>query len=467
MKKVWLAILLAFVMLFAAAACDGGSQSETPPDDKPPVVDPDPGTDPGGEETSLLLSADYIVLGVGGTKQLTLQKDGQDVAAASVTWSVSGSAVTVEEGLVTGVAVGECTVTAAYEGEQAAATVVVAPIRNLTVSESRVVLTTGDTAKLEAAVSELKDGAAVPAQAEVTYTSGDPAVVTVDENGNLAGVGSGITYVLVESGELSCAVAVNVCEAIATASEFREKIIADSDGTFLITQDLDFTGIQYFAIPAFSGTLFGGGHKLLNLLLVNHTVSPGLNYGGALFEEMAGTVCDLYIDATYEQVERETDGELQQGIQAYGGTVANFLRGTVENVYISVDFQIYPWWGTNWNEAGGVCGRLRGNAVIRNCIVEYSCATESSTLGTGRADIHSLYGLTDEETGSPRIDNVYILNSGSYKKDYRNTGSGFFGPVQPAFNGVYEFEDTAALLAAVQGTDMETVYGYAHTQPQP
>lgn len=100
----------------------------------------------GEEEVSLVLSADYIVLGVGGTKQLTLQKDGQDVAAASVTWSASGAAATVAAGLVTGVAEGECTVTAAYEGEQATATVVRCAIRNMTVAESQIVLTTGGTA---------------------------------------------------------------------------------------------------------------------------------------------------------------------------------------------------------------------------------------------------------------------------------------------------------------------------------
>lgn len=72
--------------------------------------------------------------------------------------------------------------------------------------------------------------------------------------------------------------------------------------------------------------------------------------------------------------------------------------------------------------------------------------------------------MTDGNTQSPRIDNVYILNSGSYKKDYRNTGSGYFGSVEPSFNGVYEFDEAAALQAAVAGTDMETVYGYA--QPQ-
>lgn len=201
----------------------------------------------------------------------------------------------------------------------------------------------------------------MPSQAEITYTSGDPSVVTVDENGNLAGVGSGITYVLVKSGVLTCSVPVNVCEAIASAAEFREKLIADPEGTFLITQDLDFSAEPFRAVPSFSGTLFGGGHKLRNMALANHMTADGsTSYGGALFENLSGTVRDLYIDASYEVmtiVVKEGDAAAQQlGIQQYGGTVANLLYGTVENVYIDVDYSVYPWWGTNWNEAGAVCG---------------------------------------------------------------------------------------------------------------
>ena len=99
------------------------------------------------------LSADYIVLGVGLTKQLTLTYDGEEIAASEAVWTASGSAATAEGGLVTGVSEGECTVTAEYGGETAEASVIVTVIQRLTVSESEVVIALDGTAKLEASVA--------------------------------------------------------------------------------------------------------------------------------------------------------------------------------------------------------------------------------------------------------------------------------------------------------------------------
>lgn len=457
MKKALTAIMLAFLLVFAFVGCAEEPAGPPSDSDQPSVTPPDDSD----EEEILQLSADYIVLGVGLTKQLTLTYDGEEIAASEAVWTASGSAATAEGGLVTGVSEGECTVTAEYGGETAEASVIVTVIQRLTVSESEVVIALDGTAKLEASVGELRDDAIAATDEAVTYSSGDPSVVTVDGEGNLYGVQSGATRILVQSGDLSVSVAVTVCEEIKTAAEFREKLTADPDGTFLITQDIDFSGMQYFALTSFSGTLYGGGHKLTNLLLVNHLSSAATNYGGALFENLTGTVCDLYIGARYEAVVRETDQLLHEGIAQFGGVIANLLYGTVENVYINVDYQIYPWYSQGWNECGAVCGRLRGNAEIRGCIIEYSCATPESTLGSGLADIHTIYGMTDSNTQTPVIDNVYILNSGSYKKDYRNTASDYFGSIQPMFNGIYEFEETQALAEAVQGTAMQTVYEYA------
>ena len=465
MKKIrfLLVLLLALAMAFSIAACDNGSSSGQ--DDTPGGQDEPGGQDtptPAPEEGPLQLSADYIVLGVGRTKQLTLAENGVKIAAADAEWEVSGQAVTVQNGLLTGAAEGECTVTARYGGNTATAQVIVTAIRGLTVAESELVLPCGGAAKIEASVGELQNDTIVSTDAAVLYTAGDPSVASVDAEGNVSGLACGAATIKVQSGELTASVSVYVCDTIATAAGFREKISADPDGYFLLTDDLDFSGISYLTLSSFDGMLFGGGHKLYGLTLLN-TKLPADTYGGALFNTLSGTVRDVYISALFAPGVTPQDTEYQQGMKQFAGTLANFLLGTVENVYVSVTFEAYPWFGENWNEAGAVCGRLRGNAVIRNCIVEYACSQESNPRGENMADIHTIYGMTDGNTQNPVIEDVYILNRGAYKKDYRDTGDGYFGSVQPLFSGVYEFEDVQALEVSVQGTAAEKVFNYSKT----
>ena len=456
MKKFWIAVLLAATMTFSISGCKENSpfHNSSSTSESGTELPPEP-------DNSLSLSANYIILGVGRTKQLTLYRSGEKILSNEVEWSASTTCVSVNNGLITGVSAGECSITAIYGGEQVSASVVVTSIAELTVSESEIALSVGGSMRIEANLIELSGEEIKPAEGKIEFVSENSNIVSVDETGTLIGKTSGITHIIVKSGELSCSVTVNVCEEISTAAEFKAKIQADGDGTFLITQDLDFSGTQYFAIPDFSGTLFGGGHRLFGVFPVNYDLGYG-EWGGALFGELTGTVKDLAVEATYESVVRETDGAEQLGIQQFGGTIANYLYGTLENGYIKVKFDIYPWWSTNWNEAGAVCGRICGTAVLRNCIVDYEVTTESSTLGSGKADIHSLYGQGSDCAGA-RVENVYIFNRGQYKKDYRGTGIGYFGAVEPMFNGVYEYSDETELLKAIQGTPLEAVYDYAHS----
>ena len=124
MKKALTAIMLAFLLVFAFVGCAEEPAGPPSDSDQPSVTPPDDSD----EEEILQLSADYIVLGVGLTKQLTLTYDGEEIAASEAVWTASGSAATAEGGLVTGVSEGECTVTAEYGGETAEASVTVTVI---------------------------------------------------------------------------------------------------------------------------------------------------------------------------------------------------------------------------------------------------------------------------------------------------------------------------------------------------
>jgi len=72
----------------------------------------------------------------------------------------------------------------------------------------------------------------------------------------------------------------NAATPIGTAEEFVDQVVADPSGDYILTADLSFTKLA--AIPAFSGTLDGDGHKITGL-------------SSNLVNVLTGTIKDLTI----------------------------------------------------------------------------------------------------------------------------------------------------------------------------
>ena len=136
---------------------------------------------------------------------------GRPMPDETVMWTVSDSlVVTVDaEGLVTAVANGAATITAASEevsGKMAVEVMQVA--RSLTVTPSADTLLLGDSLRLSA---EARDANGHPvAGAPLEWSSGDPLVVTVDASGVLRGVGEGTAEITAAIGDVRDAARVSV-----------------------------------------------------------------------------------------------------------------------------------------------------------------------------------------------------------------------------------------------------------------
>lgn len=178
MKKI-AAACVAAAMAVSLAACSGGVNIDSLTLEAPPSVEV-------GE--TVQLSVDYGSTAEGVTEE-AIAEAAQKV---ELTWTSSDEAVaTVDDtGLVTGVAAGEAEITAAIpdtEVSTSCTVTVTPPIEGVEAPESMELEIGGEDSKsLEAKL--IPDGAV---GAELTYSSSDESVATVDENGVVTAVSNG------------------------------------------------------------------------------------------------------------------------------------------------------------------------------------------------------------------------------------------------------------------------------------
>ena len=167
-----------------------------------------------------LNKGDTLLLEGGKTyraESVTEDQAAKAIEAAAITWTSSDEAVvTVDNGMLTAIGAGtaEVTVTAQCGKETVSVPIsvtVVIPLEDIAVTPDTLELTINgdegeDTASL--AVELLPADATDPPQ--ITYTSSDEAVVTVDESGQVTAVGDGEAEITVKCGEIEKTVAVTV-----------------------------------------------------------------------------------------------------------------------------------------------------------------------------------------------------------------------------------------------------------------
>ena len=141
----------------------------------------------------LTLNMDDVELTEGETVQLTATIEPENVTDKTVVWSSSEPSVASvdENGNVTAVQGGTAVITAsASNGITASCTVTVSAITvdaaGLTINAEMVELTAGDTMQLTATVEPEN-----ATDKTVTWSSSEPSVVSVDENGNIAAIMAG------------------------------------------------------------------------------------------------------------------------------------------------------------------------------------------------------------------------------------------------------------------------------------
>ena len=159
----------------------------------------------------ITLSATSLSLKLGDSRTLTATVIPSDATDSQVTWSSSDPSVATvsDQGEVTAVRAGNCTITATAGGKSAACTVTVStqeiPVERITLSSTSLSLKEGDSHKLTATVtpSDATDS-------QVTWSSSDPSVATVSDQGEVTAVRAGNCTITATAGSKSAACTVTV-----------------------------------------------------------------------------------------------------------------------------------------------------------------------------------------------------------------------------------------------------------------
>ena len=177
---------------------------------------PDSPQEPSGPVAveSVTVSPHNLDMKVGETATLSAQIQPSD-AQGTLTWTSSNTAVAaVADGEVTAVAAGSATITASADGKSDScqvtvkATQTVVEVESVTLDRHELTLKEGETNRLVATVS--------PSNATdktISWATSNPAIVSVDKEGNVKGVAVGTATVAASHGNLS-----DACKITVTAS---------------------------------------------------------------------------------------------------------------------------------------------------------------------------------------------------------------------------------------------------------
>ena len=274
-------VVLLPASLFVHSSC--GKDSPTSPPSPPPPPDPVPTSIEVTPSSATLNSIDQTVQ----LAPVVLDENGSEIADASVTWT-SGAvdvATVSNQGLVTAVNNGSAVITAQSGSLSASASITVSqtPVRIVIWRPppgGQFMQTEMGQAKFEATVQD-RNGHPV-AGAEVTWSSSDESVATINDQGVVTEVSSGDAEITARSGDLSDSIGYSVTERVSLGNLYRATNGPDwTDNTNWLTDAPvgEWHGIGLmadFPFPPFPGGPGGPGGPVVILNLNNN------NLGGSI-----------------------------------------------------------------------------------------------------------------------------------------------------------------------------------------
>jgi Bacterial Ig-like domain (group 2) len=183
-SRTWLLM----AVLAGISACTGGSGSITPPD---PVA-------------SVTVDPTQAQLEAGETVQLSAgarSESGAELSQRTVTWQSRDTAIATvtPSGVAVAVGPGSATITASSEGVDGFAVItVLGPVASVTIVPGPTTILQGEYASWQAEVRDT--GANLLQRMNVVWSSSDAAVATVDEHGNVLGMGAGTAEIAATAG---------------------------------------------------------------------------------------------------------------------------------------------------------------------------------------------------------------------------------------------------------------------------
>ena len=364
--------LMLFGLLTTSAACD---------DDD--LIDLDDDVD------TVEITTAPQTLEVGTTQQLAFEirdEDGDLIDPDDVTLDFTSSSTAVatvsDAGLVTPVAPGTTTVTLEAGGVSDTVTIVViAEITSINVVETELDVITDETLPLE--ITVLNAAGQPVTDPSLTFSSSDPAIVSVDNEGNVTGEGAGTATVTVSGGGASDTIEITVFTAASGgislgASSFTAQtgdvvditdlvVVRDAGGVIIPGADLVFTPTD-----AAVATVDAAG--MLTPLTVGGTLisvtSPDAT-GSATFRLdvlQAGSVDTFAVAPATATVAVAGTVDLGIAVEADGNPITNFL-GTFTSSDPTIA-TVNPFTGVVTGVAPGVAtitavnGALTSQAVV-------------------------------------------------------------------------------------------------------
>lgn len=197
---------------------------------------------------------------------------------------------------------------------------------------------------------------------------------------------------------------------IATKDDFMSKIInapsPNLDKKYYLSADIDLGGekIDGFAKKLnLSGTLDGRGHTLSNYEVISTDTSDpnagGANSGLIQTVSSTGKIANLHVIGTIKQ----------QGAGWGTATLVNVHSGTIENCLVETK-QEYNQGSDQWFPFNGsICGVLKEESVVRNCVVNVTSTCEATGVNMAIAAYPAggNAGLQIQNNQTFKVTNVY------------------------------------------------------------
>ncbi len=226
--------------------------------------------------------------------------------------------------------------------------------------------------------------------------------------------------------EVETHIALNQTNA-GTLANFIALLNATPNGNFVLTEDLDFVGaISSTVIKSFTGTLDGQGHKISNFEIKYGQNAAADDYISVLFENNSGTIQNIAFDYTLGTANNGNVGLIMQN------------DGTIQNVYVNVNFKAYQW------TTGAIAAINGGTGQILNCV------TVLNTTLTDEAAKNRLGTIVGVDYNGT-IKNCYSVVNGIHTLETPYVDTWNYGTYTDNKN----YASMSALTAEVTGFDAE------------
>jgi uncharacterized protein YjdB len=368
------------------------------------------------------LSPPSANLFVAGTQQFTAtprDSDGAALTGRSLVWSIgdAGIARVDGNGLVTGVAPGQTSVTATVEGKTASAAVTVtrAPVATVEVNPATGQIVVGGTRQLVAVARDA--GGRELTGREVTWSSSAPGVATVNGSGLATGVAAGpVTFTATVEGKSGSAQFVVAGMPVATvevtpaapaifvgATQQLAATLRGSDGTVLTGRQVSWTSsAPTIASVNGSGVVYGAGAGQATITATAEGIS-----GSATVTVTVAPVATVEVTPPTASVAVGATQQLTVVLKAADGTVLTGRTVTWTSSQASV---------ASVSNSGLVTGQAAGGPVTITATSEGKSDTAAitvfapvATVTVAPATAAMFVGATQQFTATLRASNGNVL----------------------------------------------------------